>query len=67
MTRARTAGVRALGKVTRPRSVKGKSVKPINFRNPIEQSLLRALHRPAFNRPQHAVPTSSPWSPRFHR
>jgi hypothetical protein len=67
MTRALTAGVRALGKVTRPRSAKGKSVKPINFFSPIDQSLLRALHRPAFNMPQCAVPTSSPWSLSFHR
>ena len=49
MTRALTAGVRALGKVTRPRSAKGKSVKPINFFSSIDQNLLRAIHRPAFN------------------
>jgi DNA-binding transcriptional ArsR family regulator len=44
-----SAGVRALDKVTRPRSAKGKSVKPINFFSPIDQSLLRALFRPGFN------------------
>src|SRR5713101_8438530 len=44
-----SAGVRALDRVTRPRSVNGKTVKPINFFSPIEQNLLRALQRPAFN------------------
>ena len=44
-----SAGVRALDRITRPRSPKGKSVKPINFFSPTDQSLLRALHRPAFN------------------
>lgn len=44
-----SAGVRALDKVTRPRSVKGKSVKPINFFSPIDQGLLCALLRPGFN------------------
>jgi DNA-binding transcriptional ArsR family regulator len=44
-----SSGVRALDKVTRPRSAKGKSVKPVNFFSPTDQSLLRALHRPDFN------------------
>jgi hypothetical protein len=44
-----SAGVRALDKVTRPRSAKGKSVKPINFFSPVDQRLLRALLRPGFN------------------
>jgi hypothetical protein len=44
-----SSGVRALDKVTRPRSAKGKSVRPLNFFSPTDQSLLRALHRPAFN------------------
>jgi hypothetical protein len=44
-----SAGVRALDKVTRPRSAKGKSVKPINFFSRTDQSLLRALLRPGFN------------------
>lgn len=44
-----SSGVRALNKVTRPRSAKGKSVKPINFFSLTDQSLLRALHRPDFN------------------
>jgi len=44
-----SAGVRALDRITRPRSINGKSVKPINFFSPIEHNLLRALQRPAFN------------------
>jgi DNA-binding transcriptional ArsR family regulator len=44
-----SAGVRALDKITRPRSAKGKSVKPINFFSSTDQSLLRALLRPGFN------------------
>ncbi len=44
-----SAGVRALNRITRPNSAKGKSVKPINFFSSIDQNLLRALHRPAFN------------------
>jgi len=44
-----SSGVRALNKVTRPRSAKGKSVKPINFFSPTDQSLLRAIYRPDFN------------------
>jgi DNA-binding transcriptional ArsR family regulator len=44
-----SSGMRALDKITRPRSAKGKSVKPINFFSPTDQSLLRALLRPAFN------------------
>jgi hypothetical protein len=38
-----------LNRITNPNSQQGKSVKPINFFNAIDQSLLRALHRPAFN------------------
>jgi DNA-binding transcriptional ArsR family regulator len=44
-----SAGVRALDRITRQRSPNGKSVKPINFFSSIDQNLLRALHRPAFN------------------
>jgi DNA-binding transcriptional ArsR family regulator len=44
-----STGIRTLDKVTRPRSVKGKSVKPINFFSPVDQSLLRALLCPGFN------------------
>jgi hypothetical protein len=44
-----SSGVRALDKVTRPRSAKGKSVKGINFFSRTDQGLLRALFRPDFN------------------
>ena len=44
-----SAGVRALDRLTRPRSTHGKTIKGVNFFHPIEQALLRALHRPAFN------------------
>jgi DNA-binding transcriptional ArsR family regulator len=44
-----SSGVRALDKVTRPRSAKGKSVKGINFFSRTDQSLLRAIYRPDFN------------------
>jgi hypothetical protein len=44
-----SAGVRALDQVTRPRLVDGKTVKPINFFNGTEQSVLRALQNPASN------------------
>jgi DNA-binding transcriptional ArsR family regulator len=44
-----SAGVRALDKVTRPHSAKGKPVKPINFFSPTDQSLLRAIYRPDFH------------------
>jgi hypothetical protein len=43
-----SAGVRALNRIMRASSPNGKSVKPINFFSAIDQSLLRALHRPAF-------------------
>lgn len=44
-----SAGVRALDRLTRPRAVNGKTIKGVNFFNPAEQALLRALQRPAFN------------------
>jgi len=44
-----SAGVRALDRLTQPRSVRGKTVKGVNFFNPTEQRLLRTLQRPAFN------------------
>jgi hypothetical protein len=44
-----SAGVRALDRLTRPRAVNGKTIKSVNFFNPVEQALLRALQRPAFN------------------
>jgi hypothetical protein len=44
-----SAGVRALDRLTQPRAINGKTVKGVNFFNPVEQALLRALQRPAFN------------------
>jgi hypothetical protein len=41
-----SAGARALDRVTRPRLVDGKTVKPINFFNRSERSVLRALQCP---------------------
>jgi len=42
-----SAGARALDRVTRPRQIKGKTVKPLDFFNPMEQQVLRALQDPA--------------------
>jgi hypothetical protein len=62
-----SAGVRALDRLTRPRSVRGKTVKGINFFNPGEPRLLRALQRPAFNiagvRRAHLLPVLDHLSP----
>lgn len=44
-----SAGVRLLGRITRPRKIDGKTVKGIDFFNPREQTLLRALQNPKFN------------------
>jgi hypothetical protein len=44
-----SAGVRRLGRITRPRKIDGKTVKGIDFFNPTEQTLLRALQNPRFN------------------
>jgi hypothetical protein len=41
-----SAGVRALGRITKPREVDGKNVKGINFFEPGEQALLHALRNP---------------------
>ena len=42
-------GVRALDRLTQPRRVEHKTVKGVNFFNPVEQTVLRALQAPAFN------------------
>ena len=42
-----SAGARALDQVTRPRRIDGKTMKPINFFNRMEQAVLRALQCPA--------------------
>ena len=43
------AGIRALDRLTRPRCRDGKTVKGINFFNPLENALLRALQNPKVN------------------
>jgi len=62
-----SAGARALDRLTRPRVAAGKTVKGINFFHPIEQRLLRALQRPAFNiagiRRAHLLPVLDKLSP----
>jgi hypothetical protein len=42
-------GIRMLERVTKPRTIDGKTINGINFFNPIEQTLLRALQNPRFN------------------
>jgi len=44
-----SAGVKLLDRVTRPRKVEGKTVKGIDFFNPMERTLMRALQNPKFN------------------
>jgi predicted transcriptional regulator len=41
-----SAGIRALGRVTRPRAVKNRTIKGINFFEPGDSALLRALRDP---------------------
>jgi len=44
-----SAGVRALGRLTKPRAVDGKTVKGINFFEPGDRALLHALQNPRVN------------------
>ncbi len=44
-----SAGVRALGRLTKPREVDGKTVKGINFFDPGDSALLHALQNPRVN------------------
>jgi hypothetical protein len=44
-----SAGVRALGRLTRPREVDGKTVKGVNFFEPGDSALLHALQNPRVN------------------
>ena len=44
-----SAGVRALGRLTKPREVDGKTVKGINFFEPGDSALLQALQNPRVN------------------
>jgi hypothetical protein len=55
------AGIRALDRLTQPRSVKGCNVKGRNFFSRDERTLLAALQRPGFN--ASAAPTSCCGSP----
>jgi len=44
-----SAGVRALGRLTQPRDVNGKTVKGVNFFEPADSALLHALQNPRVN------------------
>ncbi|MGA9884462.1 MAG: hypothetical protein WBQ34_12150, partial [Candidatus Acidiferrales bacterium] len=44
-----SAGIRALGRLTKPREVDGKTVQGINFFAPVDKALLHALQRPRVN------------------
>ena len=44
-----SAGVRALGQLTKPHSVEGKAIKGINFFEPSDKALLQALQNPRVN------------------
>src|SRR5208282_6789468 len=44
-----SAGARALDRLTKPRSVEGKTVKGVNFFDPIDNALLNALQNPRVN------------------
>ena len=44
-----SAGIRALDRLTRSRSVNGRTLRGLNFFSRAEQTLLSALQRPAFN------------------
>jgi hypothetical protein len=44
-----SAGVRALGRLTKPREIDGKTVKGINFFEPGDNALLHALQNPRLN------------------
>ena len=44
-----SAGVRALDRLTKPRKVEGKTVKGVNFFDPVDNALLHALQNPRVN------------------
>jgi hypothetical protein len=44
-----SAGIRALGRLTKPREVDGKTVRGINFLAPVDKALLHALQNPRVN------------------
>ena len=44
-----SAGMRALDRLTKPRSVEGKTIKGINFFDPVDNALLHAFQNPRVN------------------
>jgi len=62
-----SAGIRALHRLTQPRPLNGRNIRGLNFFNRAEQTLLAALHRPAFNlaglRRAHLLPLLGQSSP----
>src|ERR1700737_665421 len=54
-----SAGVRALDRLTKPRTVEQKTVKGINFFDPVDNALLHALQNPRVPSPASAAPTCS--------
>ena len=44
-----SAGVRALDRLTKPRKIEGKTVKGVNFFDPVDNALLHALQNPKVN------------------
>ena len=62
-----SAGIRALDRLTQPRSHNGRTVRGLNFFSRAEQTLLSALQRPAFNiaglRRADLLPLLAPCSP----
>jgi hypothetical protein len=66
-----SAGVRALDRITKPRSIDGKTVKGVNFFDPIDKSLLHAPQNPRVNiagvRRADLVPTAGLSPSRFSR
>ena len=49
-----SAGVRALDRLTKPREVDGKTVKGINFFDPVDSALLHALQNPTGQHRRHS-------------
>jgi hypothetical protein len=44
-----SSGVKALDRLTQTRRIADKTIKGVNFFDPLERALLHAIHRPAFN------------------
>src|SRR5262249_21366611 len=62
-----STGIRALDRLTRPRAVKGRTVKGLNFFSRAEQTPLPPCTVPALTSAASAAPTSSRWSSNPHR